>query len=156
MNRKETSLLVEGWRKLISEDVYNVRAMPGTGDRQMMPSMVSKDQIRSTSSKAEVMKLMSASTGFFGTLVDSIRFGFLTREEVNRICDALSSGCEDNFRSLPTTHACLKYWKTEVSRLVDRVDDEFKAAFCESIKSNCEMVKNNYSKAYGNIKQLSI
>ena len=64
MNRKETSLLVEGWRNLISEDVYNVRSMPGTGDRQMMPSMVSKEQIRSASSKAEVMKLMSASTGF--------------------------------------------------------------------------------------------
>lgn len=156
MNKKETILLVESWRNLISEEVYSVRSMPGVGEKNLMPSMVSKEQIRGASSKAEVMKLMSVSTGFFGTLVDSIRFGFLTRDEVNKICDALSSGCEDSFRSLPTTHACLKYWKTEVSRLVDRVDDEFKAAFCENIRNNCDMVKNNYNKAYGNIKQISI
>ena len=154
MNKKETRLLVESWRDLISEDVYSMRPSPDPIDKQTMPSVVSKDQISGVSTKGEVMKLMSVSTGFFGTLVDSIRFGFLTREEVNKICDALSSGCEDNFKSLPTTHVCLKYWKTEVSRLVDRVDEEFKLAFCESIKNNCEMVKNNYSRAYGKIKQL--
>ena len=154
MNKEETRLLVESWRDLISEDVYSMRPSPDPIDKQTMTSVVSKDQISGASAKGEVMKLMSVSTGFFGTLVDSIRFGFLTREEVNKICDALSSGCEDNFKSLPSTHACLKYWKTEVSRLVDRVDEEFKLAFCESIKSNCEMVKNNYSRAYGKIKQL--
>jgi len=154
MNKEETRLLVESWRDLISEDVYSMRPSPDPIDKQTMTSVVPKDQISGASSKVEVMKLMSVSTGFFGTLVDSIRFGFLSREEVNKICDALSSGCEDNFKSLPSTHACLKYWKSEVSRLVDRVDEEFKLAFCESIKSNCEMVKNNYSRAYGKIKQL--
>ena len=109
-------------------------------------------------SQSDAVKLMSASTGFFQTLVDAIRFGFLTREEVNRICDSLSTGCEDNFKSLNVTHPCLKWWKNDVSKIAERIGQEsgFKRDFCESVKSNCEMVKSNYNKALGNIRQISM
>ena len=109
-------------------------------------------------SQTDAVKLMSASTGFFQTLVDAIRFGFLTREEVNRICSSLEKGCEDNFKSLVISHPCLKWWKNDVSKLAMKIGDDtdFKRDFCESVKSNCEMVRSNYNKALGNIKQITM
>lgn len=131
----------------------------GNGDRNLSVYSPSKTSVSSGDvSQSDAVKLMSASTGFFQTLVDAIRFGFLSREEVNRICDSLSLGCEDNFKSLNVTHPCLKWWKNDVSKIAERVGvaSDFKRDFCESVKSNCEMVKSNYSKALGNIKQISM
>ena len=133
------------------------RYMSSGDDRRFGVATLSKDSMRSGDiSQSDAVKLMSASTGFFQTLVDAIRFGFLTREEVNRICDSLSMGCEDNFKSLSVTHPCLKWWKNDVSKLAQKIgeDSDFKQDFCESIRSNCEMVKSNYSRAAGNIRQI--
>lgn len=133
------------------------RYMSSGDDKRFGVSTLSKDSMRSGDiSQSDAVKLMSASTGFFQTLVDAIRFGFLTREEVNRICDSLSMGCEDNFKSLSVTHPCLKWWKNDVSKLSQKIgeDSEFKKDFCESIRSNCEMVKSNYSRAAGNVRQI--
>jgi len=82
----------------------------------------------------------------------------LTREEVNRICSSLESGCEDNFKSLVVSHPCLKWWKNDVSKIAMKIGDEtqFKRDFCESVKSNCEMVRSNYNRALGNIKQIQM
>ena len=126
-------------------------------DRRFATSMPSKSSIQGGDvSQADGVKLMSASTGFFQTLVDAIRFGFVTREEVNRICTSLESGCEDNFKSLVVTHPCLKWWKNDVSKISERIpdDSQFKKEFCESVISNCEMVRSNYNRAQGNIKQI--
>ena len=140
-----------------SGTMTKTRYMSSGDDRRFGVSTLSKDSMRSGDiSQSDAVKLMSASTGFFQTLVDAIRFGFLTREEVNRICDSLSMGCEDNFKSLSVTHPCLKWWKNDVSKLAQKIgeDSEFKQDFCESIRSNCEMVKSNYSRAAGNIRQI--
>lgn len=134
------------------------RTMPSSDDRRFAVSGVSKDSMRGDVSQSDAVKLMSASMGFFQTLVDAIRFGFLTREEVNRICSSLEKGCEDNFKSLVVSHPCLKWWKNDVSKIAMKIGDEsdFKRDFCESIKSNCEMVRSNYNKALGNIKQIQM
>jgi len=131
--------------------------MPSTDDRRFATIMPSKSSMQGGDvSQTDGVKLMSASTGFFQTLVDAIRFGFVTREEVNRICTSLESGCEDNFKSLVVSHPCLKWWKNDVSKISERIpdDSEFKREFCESVKSNCEMVRSNYNRAQGNIKQI--
>jgi len=147
-------------RETISEiGVVPARPMPSGDDRRFAVSGLSKrEMIGSDVSQSDAVKLMSASTGFFQTLVDAIRFGFLTREEVNKICNSLESGCEDNFKSLVVSHPCLKWWKNDVSRLAMKIGDEtdFKRDFCESVKSNCEMVRSNYNRALGNIKQISM
>ena len=130
---------------------------PNADDRRFATSTPSKSSMQSGDvSQADGIKLMSASTGFFQTLVDAIRFGFVTREEVNRICTSLESGCEDNFKSLVVTHPCLKWWKNDVSKISERIpdDSDFKREFCESVISNCEMVRSNYNRAQGNIKQI--
>lgn len=134
------------------------RTMPSADDRRFAVSGVSKDSMGGDVSQSDAVKLMSASTGFFQTLVDAIRFGFLTREEVNRICSSLEKGCEDNFKSLVVSHPCLKWWKNDVSKIAMKIGDEsdFKRDFCESIKSNCEMVRSNYNRALGNIKQIQM
>jgi len=131
--------------------------MPNTDDRRFATSSPSKSSMQGGDvSQADGLKLMSASTGFFQTLVDAIRFGFVTREEVNRICTSLESGCEDNFKSLTVSHPCLKWWKNDVSKISERIpdDSDFKREFCESVISNCEMVRSNYNRAQGNIKQI--
>ena len=131
--------------------------MSNADDRRFATSMPSKSSMQGGDvSQADGVKLMSASTGFFQTLVDAIRFGFVTREEVNRICTSLESGCEDNFKSLVITHPCLKWWKNDVSKISERIpdDSDFKREFCESVISNCEMVRSNYNRAQGNIKQI--
>lgn len=130
-----------------------------SSDRNLNVYSPSKSNIASGDiSQSDAVKLMSASTGFFQTLVDAIRFGFLTREQVNKICDSLSVGCEDNFKNLNVVHPCLNWWKNDVSKIAERIDaeSEFKRDFCESIISNCEMVKSNFNKALGNIRQISI
>ena len=136
--------------------VKQVRSMPSADDRRFAVSGVSKDSLGGDVSQSDAVKLMSASTGFFQTLVDAIRFGFLTREEVNRICSSLEKGCEDNFKTLVVSHPCLKWWKNDVSKIAMKIGDEtpFKRDFCESVKSNCEMVRSNYNRALGNIKQI--
>lgn len=168
MNRKETQLLVENWRVLINESgmaassggaVRSAPFMPNADDRRFATSMPSKQSMQGGDiSQTDGVKLMSASTGFFQTLVDAIRFGFVTREEVNRICSSLEGGCEDNFKSLVVSHPCLKWWKNDVSKIAERIpnESEFKREFCESIKSNCEMVRSNYNRALGNIKQVMV
>ena len=131
--------------------------MPSADDRRFATITPSKSAIQGGDvSQTDGVKLMSASTGFFQTLVDAIRFGFVTREEVNRICTSLESGCEDNFESLVVSHPCLKWWKNDVSKISKRIpdDSEFKKEFCESVISNCEMVRSNYNRAQGNIKQI--
>jgi len=131
--------------------------MPSADDRRFATNTPSKSSMQGGDvSQADGVKLMSASTGFFQTLVDAIRFGFVTREEVNRICTSLESGCEDNFKSLTVTHPCLKWWKNDVSKISERIpdDSDFKREFCESVISNCEMVRSNYNRAQGNIKQI--
>ena len=131
--------------------------MPNADDRKFATSMPSKSSMQGGDvSQTDGVKLMSASTGFFQTLVDAIRFGFVTREEVNRICTSLESGCEDNFKSLVVSHPCLKWWKNDVSKISERIpdDSDFKREFCESVISNCEMVRSNYNRAQGNIKQI--
>ena len=135
-----------------------LRTMPSSDDRRFAVSSVKKGGIDGDISQSDAVKLMSASTGFFQTLVDAIRFGFLTREEVNRICSSLEKGCEDNFKSLVVSHPCLKWWKNDVSKLAMKIGDdtEFKRDFCESVKSNCEMVRSNYNRALGNIKQITM
>lgn len=147
-------------RDVINEfGVKQTRTMPSGDDRRFAVSGLSRDAMKGSDvSQSDAVKLMSASTGFFQTLVDAIRFGFLTREEVNRICSSLESGCEDNFKSLVVSHPCLKWWKNDVSKIAMRIgdDSEFKQDFCESIKSNCEMVRSNYNRASGNIKQISM
>lgn len=154
----------ESLRELIKETINEfstrpTRTMPSADDRRFAVSALPKSSIQGGDvSQTDAVKLMSASTGFFQTLVDAIRFGFLTREEVNRICSSLESGCEDNFRSLVVSHPCLKWWKNDVSKIAMKIGDdtEFKRDFCESIKSNCEMVRSNYNRALGNIKQINI
>ena len=146
-------------REMISElGVVPARTMPSSDDRRFAISGVGRSGIDSEISQSDAIKLMSASTGFFQTLVDAIRFGFLTREEVNRICSSLESGCEDNFKSLVVSHPCLKWWKNDVSKIAQKIGDEtqFKKDFCESVKSNCEMVRSNYNRALGNIKQIKM
>lgn len=146
-------------REMISElGVVSARTMPSSDDRRFAVSSVGRGGIDSEISQTDAVKLMSASTGFFQTLVDAIRFGFLTREEVNRICSSLESGCEDNFKSLVVSHPCLKWWKNDVSKIAQKIGDEtqFKKDFCESVKSNCEMVRSNYNRALGNIKQIKM
>jgi len=135
-----------------------VKTMPSGDDRRFAVSSVGKGSVDGEISQSDAVKLMSASTGFFQTLVDAIRFGFLTREEVNRICSSLEKGCEDNFKSLVVSHPCLKWWKNDVSKIAMKIGDEtqFKRDFCESIKSNCEMVRSNYNRALGNIKQIQM
>ena len=131
--------------------------MPSADDRRFATITPSKSSMQGGDvSQTDGVKLMSASTGFFQTLVDAIRFGFVTREEVNRICTSLESGCEDNFKSLVVSHPCLKWWKNDVSKISERIpdDSEFKREFCESVISNCEMVRSNYNRAQGNIKQI--
>lgn len=131
--------------------------MPNADDRRFAATMPAKSSMQGGDvSQTDGVKLMSASTGFFQTLVDAIRFGFVTREEVNRICTSLESGCEDNFKSLVVSHPCLKWWKNDVSKISERIpdDSDFKREFCESIISNCEMVRSNYNRAQGNIKQI--
>ena len=144
-------------RSVISElGVVPSRALPSGDDRRFAVSSVGKGSIDGEISQSDAVKLMSASTGFFQTLVDAIRFGFLTREEVNRICASLEKGCEDNFKTLVVSHPCLKWWKNDVSKIAMKIGDEtnFKRDFFESIKSNCEMVRSNYNRALGNIKQI--
>lgn len=146
-------------RRTISElGVVPARTMPSSDDRRFAVSGIKKSNVSSDVSQSDAVKLMSASTGFFQTLVDAIRFGFLTREEVNRICSSLEKGCEDNFVSLVVSHPCLKWWKNDVSKLASKIGDdtEFKRDFCESVKSNCEMVRSNYNRALGNIKQIQM
>ncbi len=147
-------------KHIISEfNMRQTRVMPSGDDRRFAVSSLPKSSIQGGDvSQSDAVKLMSASTGFFQTLVDAIRFGFLTREEVNRICSSLESGCEDNFRTLVVSHPCLKWWKNDVSKIAMKIGDdtEFKRDFCESIKSNCEMVRSNYNRALGNIKQINI
>ena len=154
-------------RKIINSVIVELRdsttAMPtryvsSGDDRRFRVASVPKRMISSDVSQSNAIKLMSASTGFFQTPVDAIRFGFLTREQVNKICDSLSNSCEDNFESLTVTHPCLMWWKRDVSKLAKKISDdsEFKRDFCESIRSNCEMVKSNYNRALGNIRQISM
>ena len=151
-------------RKIIREainefGVRQIRTVPSGDDKRFAVSSLPSSSMRGGDvSQTDAVKLMSASTGFFQTLVDAIRFGFLTREEVNRICSSLESGCEDNFKSLVVSHPCLKWWKNDVSKLAMKIGDdtEFKRDFCESIKSNCEMVRSNYNRALGNIKQIAM
>ena len=133
------------------------RTAPNADDRRFAPAVPIKSSIEGGDiSKSDATKLMSMSVGFFDVLINSIRFGFLTREEVNRICDNLESGCEDNFRNIVISHPCLKWWKNDVSKIAEKIADnsQFKKDFCESIKSNCEMVRSNYNRAQGNIKQI--
>ena len=144
-------------RSVIAEEgMVQSRTMPSGDDRRFAVSSVGKGSIDGEISQSDAVKLMSASTGFFQTLVDAIRFGFLTREEVNRICSSLESGCDDDFKGLVVSHPCLKWWKNDVSKIAQKIGDEtqFKKDFCESVKSNCEMVRSNYSRALGNIKQI--
>ena len=136
-----------------------IRTMPSGDDRRFAVSALPTSSIGGGDvSQTDAVKLMSASTGFFQTLVDAIRFGFLTREEVSRICSSLEKGCEDNFKSLVISHPCLKWWKNDVSKLAMKIGDDtdFKRDFCESVKSNCEMVRSNYNKALGNIKKINM
>ena len=158
--RKTEGVLRSVIRDVIKEfNMRPTRAMPSGDDRRFAVSSLPKSSIQGDDvSQTDAVKLMSASTGFFQTLVDAIRFGFLTREEVNKICSSLESGCEDNFKSLVISHPCLKWWKNDVSKIAMRIgdDSEFKRDFCESIRSNCEMVRSNYNRALGNIKQISM
>ena len=107
-------------------------------------------------SQADVHKLKSMCIGFFDVLINSFRFGFLTREEMNRICDNLEKGCEDNFESVIVVHPCLKWWKNDVSKIAKKIPDEsdFKRDFCDSIRSNCEMARSNYQRALGKIRDI--
>lgn len=144
-------------RSVIAEEgMVQSRTMPSGDDRRFAVSSVGKGSIDGEISQSDAVKLMSASTGFFQTLVDAIRFGFLTREEVNRICSSLENGCDDDFKGIVVSHPCLKWWKNDVSKIAQKIGDEtqFKKDFCESVKSNCEMVRSNYSRALGNIKQI--
>ena len=147
-------------RGIINEfNVKPTRTMPSGDDRRFAVSALPSSSMRGGDvSQTDAVKLMSASTGFFQTLVDAIRFGFLTREEVNRICSSLEQGCEDNFKTLTVSHPCLKWWRNDVSKLAMKIGDdtEFKRDFCESIRSNCEMVRSNYNRALGNIKQITM
>tara|TARA_B100000674_G_C37484301_1_gene752913 strand:+ start:74 stop:553 length:480 start_codon:yes stop_codon:yes gene_type:complete len=147
-------------KNMVNEiSMQQTRMMPSGDDRRFAVSTLPKGVMQASDiSQTDAVKLMSASTGFFQTLVDAIRFGFLTREEVNKICNSLESGCEDNFKTLVVSHPCLKWWKNDVSKIAARIGDdtEFKRDFCESIKSNCEMVRSNYNRALGNIKQISM
>ena len=130
---------------------------PSADDRRFATMMPSKQSMQGGDfSQSDGVKLMSASTGFFQTLVDAIRFGFVTKSQVEAICKSLESGCEDNFRSLVVTHPCLQWWKNDVSKIAEKIPNEsvFKKEFCESVISNCEMVRSNYNKAQGNIKQM--
>ena len=139
--------------------VMPTRTMPSGDDRRFAVSALPSSSMRGGDvSQTDAVKLMSASTGFFQTLVDAIRFGFLTREEVNRICSSLEKGCEDNFKTLTVSHPCLKWWRNDVSKLAMKIGDDtdFKRDFCESVKSNCEMVRSNYNRALGNIKQINM
>ena len=64
-----------------SGTMTKTRYMSSGDDRRFGVSTLSKDSMRSGDiSQSDAVKLMSASTGFFQTLVDAIRFGFLTRE----------------------------------------------------------------------------
>ena len=88
-------------RGVINEfGMKQTRTMPSGDDRRFAVSALPNSSVGGDVSQTDAVKLMSASTGFFQTLVDAIRFGFLTREEVNRICSSLEKGCEDNFKSL--------------------------------------------------------
>ena len=141
----------------VGGSMSKTRYMSSGDDRRFGVTSLSKDAMRSGDiSQSDAVKLMSASTGFFQTLVDAIRFGFLTKEEVNRICNSLEAGCEDNFKSLSVTHPCLQWWKNDVSKLANKIveDSDFKKDFCDSIRSNCEMVKSNYTRTAGNIRQI--
>ena len=146
-------------RGIINEfSMKQTRTMPSGDDRKFAVSTLTNSSVGSDISQTDAVKLMSASTGFFQTLVDAIRFGFLTREEVNRICSSLEQGCEDNFKTLTVSHPCLKWWKNDVSKLAMKIGDDtdFKKDFCESVKSNCEMVRSNYNRALGNVKQITM
>ena len=107
-------------------------------------------------SQADVHKLKSMCIGFFDVLINSFRFGFVTREEMNRICDNLEKGCEDNFASVVIVHPCLRWWKNDVSKIASKIpdDSEFKRDFCDSIRSNCEMARSNYQRALGKIREI--
>jgi len=140
-----------------SSNFRQMKYVPSGDDRRFGITSVSKESMRDGEiSQSDAVKLMSASMGFFQTLVDSIRFGFLTRAQVNKICDSLSTGCEDNFRNIAVTHPCLMWWKNDVAKIAQRIGENssFKIDFCESIKSNCEMVKSNYNKLPGNFKNV--
>ena len=53
---------------------------PSVDDRRFATSMPSKQSVQGDDvSQTDGIKLMSASTGFFQTLVDAIRFGFVTK-----------------------------------------------------------------------------
>ena len=130
---------------------------PSADDRRFATTMPSKSSMQGGDfSQTDGIKLMSASTGFFQTLVDAIRFGFVTKSQVDTICKSLESGCENNFKTLSVTHPCLQWWRNDVSKIAEKIPDDvaFKKEFCESVKSNCEMVRSNYNKAQGNIKQI--
>jgi hypothetical protein len=155
MNRKETSLLVESWRNLINEETFS--RMPTALDRKMAPTIMSKEDIRAdSSSNSDKIALTSASIGFFEMLIDATRFGLVTKEEVNKICNAISDGCDSGFNNMPITHQCLNYWKKDIAKYLDKVSEEFKSSFCANVKSNCELAKSNYDKARGNIKMLNL
>ena len=105
--------------------IRSIRAIPSGDDRRFAVSGLPTNSIGGGDvSQTDAVKLMSASTGFFQTLVDAIRFGFLTREEVNRICSSLEQGCEDNFKTITITHPCLKWWKNDVSKLAMKIGDD--------------------------------
>lgn len=147
MNIKESDLRVL-IKDLINE--FSIRTNREIPDRRFAISTLPKEAISSEEvSQTDALKLMSASTGFFQTLVDAIKFGFLTREEVNKICDILEEGCENNFKTLTVIHPCLKWWKNDVSKVASRIGDDtdFKRNFCMSVKSNCEMIKKEFNRA---------
>ena len=75
---------------------------------------------------------------------------------MNRICDNLEKGCEDNFASVVIVHPCLRWWKNDVSKIASKIpdDSEFKRDFCDSIRSNCEMARSNYQRALGKIREI--
>ena len=47
-------------------------------------------------------------------------------------------------------------WLTILFEISERIpdDSDFKREFCESVVSNCEMVRSNYNRAQGNINQI--
>ena len=128
-------------RRIIRDTINEIgivpsRTMSSGDDRRFAVSGLSKrEMVGGDVSQSDAVKLMSASTGFFQTLVDAIRFGFLTREEVNKICSSLEKGCEDNFKSLIVSHPCLKWWKNDVSKLAMKIGKVFKQVLGRQLPS---------------------
>jgi hypothetical protein len=137
-----------------SPSFKKTRYMPSGLDRKLSVSSVSK----SSASNTDAVKLMSINIGFFQALINDIKFKMLSREQINKICNSLRTACENNFENIVVVHPCLRVWREDVMPLIKKIDEnsEFKADFCESVKSNCEMIESNFTRAFGNFPNISL